>query len=158
MYWPQFHPNWGKNETSGKEWYTEKNRGPNLFSHLNWSSGEFHPQFWICFPQPLLILFFANSTPYQNKILQIFWTNTQFHSHYQIEDETGSRGSDEGPKDRVTMDNSNVSTRSSWLSLETLADLLLLMFLYMPLMSAMGFAWISPNGVCIYLLSKTPTL
>jgi hypothetical protein len=38
------------------------------------------------------------------------------------------------------MDNSNVSTQSLWLSLETLADLLLLMFLYMPLMSAMGFA------------------
>jgi hypothetical protein len=41
------------------------------------------------------------------------------------------------------MDNSSVSTQSSWLSLEILADLLLLMFLYMPLMSAMGFAWIS---------------
>lgn len=27
-----------------------KNRGPNLFSHLNWSSSqEFHPEFWICF-------------------------------------------------------------------------------------------------------------
>ncbi len=55
------------------------------------------------------------------------------------------------------MDNSNVSTQSLWLSLETLADLLLLMFLYMPLMSAMGFAWISPNGVCIYFFSKTIT-
>jgi len=38
--------NWGWNQTSGWKQYIWKKRGPNRFSHLNWSSHEFHLQFW----------------------------------------------------------------------------------------------------------------
>ncbi len=74
---------------------------PNWFSHLNWSSHGFLPQFVFPLPKPSLLLkFFAKSSKScQNKILEILRIDTQFHSLYsytQIRDERGITVSNQG--------------------------------------------------------------
>jgi hypothetical protein len=86
-----------------------ENQGPNYYFHPNWSSGEFYPQFRICLTCVLNsahILYWIK--PCKNKILQIFWTNTQFrelvinfhslYGHGQVGDEAGIREWNQGLK------------------------------------------------------------
>jgi hypothetical protein len=53
-------------KSQNEKQYTEKKekkekRGPNWFSHLNWSSHEFHPQFWIYLTyMPALMLSYSS--------------------------------------------------------------------------------------------------
>ncbi len=48
---------------------------------LNWSLEEYHPHFWICLTFCLhhCSHILREIKPFQNKILQIFWIDTQFH-------------------------------------------------------------------------------
>ncbi len=52
--------------------------GPNQFSYPNWCSGDFFSLWFLFALPPLLLMLFIKLKPSQNKILQIFWTDTQF--------------------------------------------------------------------------------
>jgi hypothetical protein len=72
-------PNWGYwiNQKSGwnksMEQRNESKRRPNCCSHLNWSSQEFHPQFWICLTEAIFLPY-IKVLP-ELYILRILWTD-----------------------------------------------------------------------------------
>jgi len=86
----------------------EKNRDQTGFSHMNWSSGEFHPQFFgfgfKCAFISCSHFLYWNQNKIQQSLLNwcpVLWTSTQFcsfHGDTQIGDETRIRATNYGPK------------------------------------------------------------
>jgi hypothetical protein len=77
---PQFSPNWGQNQKTGWRWIVQhwEKRGP------NWSTQEFHPQFWICITcvvSAAHILSLIQSHQIKSLQVLVLWTGgTQLHS------------------------------------------------------------------------------